>query len=87
MLVLYSDVGEEDAPTVIYEGSHIDVAKLLSGKGEHGLSFMELSNKLDNLPKRNEVYASGKAGTIYLCHPFVVHACAQFFDKISSASD
>jgi hypothetical protein len=33
MLVLYSDVNENDAPTVIYEGSHIDVAKLLTKRG------------------------------------------------------
>ena len=32
MLVLYSDVSEHDAPTVIYKGSHIDVAKLCRKK-------------------------------------------------------
>src|SRR5690554_371051 len=74
MLVLYSDVSENDAPTVIYEGSHIDVAKLLSKQGDFGLSFMELASKLDKLPKRREVYATGKAGTVYLCHPFIVHS-------------
>jgi len=74
MLVLYSDVSENDAPTVIYEGSHIDVAKLLSKEGDFGLSFMELASKLDDLPKRKEVYATGKAGTVYLCHPFIVHS-------------
>ncbi len=74
MLVLYSDVSENDAPTIIYEGSHIDVAKLLAKAGEFGLSFMQLSNKLDELPKRKEVYATGKAGTVYLCHPFLVHS-------------
>jgi hypothetical protein len=74
MLVLYSDVGENDAPTVIYEGSHIDVARLLSQEGDLGLSFMELASKLDGLPKRKEVYATGNAGTVYLCHPFLVHS-------------
>lgn len=74
MLVLYSDVTENDAPTVIYEGSHVDVAQLLSKKGDEGLSFMEIANRLDELPKRREVYATGKAGTIYLCHPFLVHS-------------
>ncbi|WP_336833347.1 hypothetical protein [Sphingobacterium siyangense] len=74
MLVLYSDVSENDAPTIIYEGSHIDVAKLLAKAGEFGLSFMQLANKLDELPKRKEVYATGKAGTVYLCHPFLVHS-------------
>jgi len=74
ILVLYSDVSENDAPTVIYECSHIDIAKLLSKEGDSGLSFMELAGKLDDLPKRKKVYATGKAGTVYLCHPFIVHS-------------
>jgi len=74
MLALYSDVSENDAPTVIYEGSHIDIVKLLSHEGDSGLSFMEIAGKLDELPTRKEVYATGKAGTVYLCHPFLVHS-------------
>jgi hypothetical protein len=74
MLVLYSDVSEKDAPTLIYKQSHRDVAKLLSKEGDAGLSFMELANKLAELPVREEAYATGKAGTVYLCHPFLVHA-------------
>lgn len=74
MLVLYSDVSELDAPTVIYKGSHLDVAKLLIQHGDWGLSFMELAHKLNELPKREVIYATGKAGTVYLCHPFLVHA-------------
>ncbi|WP_417236953.1 hypothetical protein [Bizionia paragorgiae] len=74
MLILYSDVSENDAPTVIYEGSHIDIARLLSKEGDAGLSFMEIAGKLEELPKRKEVYATGKAGTVYLCHPFLVHS-------------
>jgi len=74
MLILYSDVGNNDAPTVIYKGSHIDVARLLSKEGGPGLSFRELAGKLDGLPHREEVYATGKAGTVYLCHPFLVHS-------------
>lgn len=74
MLVLYSDVSENDAPTVIYEGSHIDVARLLAKEGDSGLSFMEIAAKLDALPERKAVYATGNAGTVYLCHPFIVHS-------------
>lgn len=74
MLVLYSDVSENDAPTIIYKKSHIDVANVLSQKGDSGLSFMELAGKLDELPKREEAFAIGKAGTVYLCHPFLVHS-------------
>lgn len=74
MLVLYSDVGENDAPTIIYKESHRDIARLLSNEGDKGLSFTEIANSLDILPKREAAYATGKAGTVYLCHPFLVHA-------------
>lgn len=74
ILVLYSDVSENDAPTIVYKGSHIDVAKLLADKGDWGLSFTELANKLNELPQRDEVQSIGKAGTVYLCHPFLVHS-------------
>jgi len=74
MLVLYSDVGEHDAPTIIDKGSHIDVAKLLREEGDDGLSFMELASKVNELPVHGQAMATGKAGTVYLCHPFIVHA-------------
>jgi hypothetical protein len=74
MLFLFSDVTELDAPTRIRMGSHMDVARLLNRAGEEGLSFMELAQKLDGLPQRPETAAIGKAGTVYLCHPFLVHA-------------
>lgn len=74
MLFLFSDVGEQDAPTRIRMGSHKDVARLLLPFGEKGLSFLELAAMLDQLPEREEVLATGKAGTVYLCHPFLVHA-------------
>jgi hypothetical protein len=74
MLVLYSDVGEADAPTVIYKGSHADVAKLLYPEGDRGLSFLDLAGRLNELPAREEAFAVGEAGTVYLCHPFLVHS-------------
>src|SRR5687767_8570293 len=54
MLFLFSDVSEQDAPTVISVGSHVDVAKILQAEGEKGLSFMELAQRLDTLPKREK---------------------------------
>ena len=74
MLFLFSDVAEQDAPTIIRIGSHLDVAKRLAPEGEKGLSFMELAQELDALPEREEALATGRAGTVYLCHPFIVHA-------------
>ncbi|HEY0668035.1 MAG TPA: phytanoyl-CoA dioxygenase [Sphingobacteriaceae bacterium] len=74
MLFLFSDVGENDAPTRIKVGSHLDVAALLQPEGEKGLSFIELAKKVQNLPDGRIDVAMGKAGTVYLCHPFLVHA-------------
>jgi hypothetical protein len=81
MLFLFSDVSEDDAPTVLREASHLDVANLLYPAGENGWSFMELAQKLGGLPKRKELTATGKAGTVYLCHPFIVHAAQEHRGK------
>jgi len=74
MLFLFSDVSQQDAPTIIKVRSHLDVAKILEPEGEKGLSFMELAQRLEALPRHEVVLATGKAGTVYLCHPFIVHA-------------
>lgn len=74
MLFLFSDVSNVDAPTIIRVGSHLDVAKILNPHGEQGLSFMALAQLLNTLPKLKEVFATGQAGTVYLCHPFIAHA-------------
>ncbi len=74
LLVLYSDVSQNDAPTIIYKGSHLVVAKILSQENDRGLSFLELANQLANMPEREQIVATGKAGTVYLCHPFLVHS-------------
>ncbi len=74
MLFLFSDVNENDAPTRLRKGSHLDVARTLQPAGEWGLSLMELAGKLDDMPEREIALATGKAGTVYLCHPFLAHA-------------
>jgi len=74
MLFLFSDVGDRDAPTRIRAGSHMDVARVLKPAGDEGISFMELAGKLSAMPERKEVLATGGAGTVYLCHPFLAHA-------------
>ncbi|WP_428660232.1 phytanoyl-CoA dioxygenase family protein [Runella sp.] len=74
MLFLFSDVSDTDAPTRIRVGSHIDVARMLAPAGDAGMSFMELAQQLDQTNQRREVLATGKAGTVYLCHPFLAHA-------------
>ncbi len=75
MLFLFSDVGESDAPTRIRAGSHIDIARMLAPAGEGGHSLRELAaNGFAETLGRPEVTATGDAGTVYLCHPFLVHA-------------
>lgn len=74
MLFLFSDVGDHDAPTRIRVGSHIDIARRLAPHGEEGLSLGELaSTEFIESSHRPETVATGPAGTVYLCHPFVVH--------------
>ena len=79
MLFLFSDVTEQDAPTLIKAGSHFDVAKILEPAGEKGLSFQELAQRVNSLTSNKEITATGKAGTVYLCHPFIVHAAQNHF--------
>lgn len=75
MLFLFSDVGEDDAPTRLRVGSHLDVARRLEPNGEEGMSLGELaSTGFAESAHRAEVTATGPAGTVYLCHPFLVHA-------------
>ena len=74
MLFLFSDIGTNDAPTRILVGSHQDVPPLLQPYGEQGLSFIELAQKLTTTLNRHVELATGEAGTVFLCHPFLIHA-------------
>lgn len=75
MLFLFSDVGPDDAPTRIRCGSQRTIARQLRPAGEDGLTLRELAAtgfaESAHLP---EALATGEAGTVYLCHPFLVHA-------------
>jgi hypothetical protein len=69
---LFSDVGENDAPARIRIGSHREIARLLEPATEAGLRVSEID--YEATAGRPEVLATGEAGTVYLCHPFLVHA-------------
>jgi hypothetical protein len=71
MLFLFSDVGEEDAPTRIRVGSHYDIPPLLERFGEDGTCQLSLAETGADRPI---ALATGEAGTVYLCHPFLIHA-------------
>jgi len=75
MLFLFTDVEDADGPTRIRIGSHRSIARTLAPAGEAGLSLRELvANGFDETRDCPLVLATGKAGTVYLCHPFLVHA-------------
>ena len=80
MLFLFSDVGEDDAPTRIKVGSHRDIARSLEPAGAAGLSHIELG-RLGAALDRPVAVATGDAGTVYLCHPFLVHAAQKHRGK------
>lgn len=72
MLFLFSSVAESDAPTRIRVGSHLKIARMLAASGEDGLRVTALDyRQTADCP---ETLALGEAGTVYLCHPFLVHA-------------
>lgn len=75
MLFLFSDVGPDDAPTRIRKGSHLTIARELLPHGEKGATLRQLS--ADGYASTDDCeveIATGAAGTVYLCHPFLVHA-------------
>jgi hypothetical protein len=75
MLFLFSDVGPDDAPTRIRKGSHATIARQLLPFGDAGLTLRQLSaDGYASTADSEEVSATGPAGTVYLCHPFLVHA-------------
>lgn len=73
-LFLFSDTGDDDAPTRVRLGSHRAAARALSdadGPSDWLALSQRLAAETDGLP---EVAATGAAGDVWLCHPFVVHA-------------
>lgn len=74
MLLLFSDVGPDDAPTRIRIGSHLSIARALAGAGEDGATVFALQDAYTATAALPEITATGDAGTVYLCHPFLVHA-------------
>jgi hypothetical protein len=64
----------DDAPTRIRVGSHLDVPAALAPAGDTGMQFADVVERLPNLHQRRLALATGEAGDVYLCHPFLVHA-------------
>lgn len=74
MLLLFTDVGPDDAPTRILVGSHLDVPPVLAPIGNGGIPFERVVPLIPHVHERQISFATGEAGDVYLCHPFLVHA-------------
>ena len=73
-LFLFTDVGEVDAPTEIIVGSHLDIPSILAPYGERGVFFEDVKKDLpESMFSRPRAIATGNAGDVYICHPFLVH--------------
>lgn len=73
-LFLFSDVGPDDAPTRLIVGSHLEVPPMLAPFGDAGVLGSEVYGKWPHtLLCRQIAHATGNAGDVYLCHPFIVH--------------
>ena len=73
-LFLFTDVGDDDAPTEIIVGSHLDVPRVLAPHGERGMFSGDVAAHLGATTfERPRVRATGRAGDVYVCHPFLVH--------------
>lgn len=75
MLFLFSDIGPDDAPTLIRVGSHLAVPQFLADAGPDGRPWMDIC--ADVVPATEDlpvVAATGRIGDVFLCHPFLVHS-------------
>ncbi|MFC8041923.1 phytanoyl-CoA dioxygenase family protein [Nocardia sp. NPDC057353] len=75
MLFLFSDIGVDDAPTLLRIGSHLVVPPFLRDADREGRPWMDVC--ADVVPATAElpvVAATGRIGDVFLCHPFLVHS-------------
>jgi Phytanoyl-CoA dioxygenase (PhyH) len=76
-LYLLTDVDADSAPTRIRPGSHRDATRVLAPAGEGGLPWAEAASAAaDASAGRPTTLATGQAGDVFLCHPFLVHAAS-----------
>ncbi|WP_405060285.1 phytanoyl-CoA dioxygenase family protein [Kribbella sp. NBC_01505] len=76
-LFLLTDVCPDDAPTLIRVGSHADAARVLAPAGDDGFAPGESGPLIvEASADRPVVEATGSAGDVYLCHPFLVHSAS-----------
>jgi len=76
-LYLFSDVDADSAPTRVRPGSHWDAARVLRPHGNEGMPFREAAPMAaEASAARPTTLVTGRAGDVFLCHPFLVHAAS-----------
>lgn len=72
--MLFSDVDPDDAPTRLVLGSHLYVPKVLIAAGEDGVAGRAVVGEVrSSVLCRRSAEATGQAGDVFLCHPFLIH--------------
>src|SRR5262249_3040620 len=71
-LFLFADVGRNDTPTRLICGSHLDVPQFLAPYGDEG-TLADADFWRPSTLCRQVAHATGAAGDVFLCHPFIVH--------------
>jgi hypothetical protein len=73
-LFLLTDVGPDDAPTELKVGSHLDLPAVLEPFGDDGADFVTVARAIPpSTLVRRSAFATGTAGDVFVCHPFLVH--------------
>jgi hypothetical protein len=76
-LYLFTDVDAESAPTRVRPGSHRDAALVLLPAGDEGMPWAQAAPlAAQATADRPTALATGRAGDVFLCHPFLVHAAS-----------
>jgi hypothetical protein len=74
ILLLLSDVGDDDAPTRVRVGSHLLVPPQLRDAGAAGMRSFDVATDTPEMEACPVASVTGAAGDVYLCHPFLVHS-------------
>lgn len=73
-LFLFSEIGLDDAPTEIKVGSHLLVPPTLAPLGNDGGEYdPKATEAFSTMLQLESAFATGSAGDVYVCHPFLVH--------------
>ncbi len=76
-LYLLTDVEPDGAPTRLRPGSHRDVPPILAPAGDDGMEWLPAAQQAARASaRRPTALATGRAGEVFLCHPFLVHAAS-----------